>query len=162
MSLVHEKLYQSGDLASIDFNDYIKALTHSLFVFYEASAGKVSSHIDAEDIVLGIDTAVPCGLIINELLSNSLKHAFPGERKGEVHIIFKKEETNGETCYNLTVSDNGIGIPENLDIRITKSLGLQLVTTLVDHQLMGTINLDRTNGTGFHIRFKEVSYKKRI
>jgi two-component sensor histidine kinase len=162
MALVHEKLYQSKDLANIDFNDYITTLANSLFSFYRVTAGNISVNIDVKDVLLGVDTAMPCGLVVNELLSNSLKHAFPEGRRGEISITLKKSGVELEPDYELIVSDNGVGIPEGLDIGKTKSLGLQLITTLVSHQLQGKLNLIRTDGTKFHIRFKEIKYAKRI
>ncbi|MBI5409631.1 MAG: sensor histidine kinase [Nitrospirae bacterium] len=158
MALVHEKLYQSSDLANINFNDYIASLAKSLLMFYGKNYGGVSMKIDALDINLAIDAAIPCGLIINELISNSLKHAFPEGRKGAVLISFKKTDNE----YELTVSDDGAGIPEGFDVSKTKSLGLQLVSNLVEHQLQGRLELHREKGTEFRIRFKELMYKKRI
>ena len=162
MALIHEKLYQSKDLANIDFADYIKTLISNLYTFYSMSTENISLNIDVKDVVLGIDTAIPCGLVINELLSNSLKHAFPEGRKGEIRITLKKTGDVLKPDYKLTVSDNGVGIPEGVDIRKTESLGLPLIMTLIEHQLMGTIELDRTNGTSFHISFKELEYQKRF
>ena len=103
-----------------------------------------------------MDTAVPLGIIVNELISNSLKHAFTGRNNGEISIILRREESKNEeskgTCYTLTVSDNGVGIPENFDIENLESLGLQLVTSLVD-QLDGELEFKRNNGTEFTIKF---------
>ncbi len=161
MALVHEKLYQSKDMANIDFNDYITSLAKSLFQFHEFSEGKITLKINAEKILLGIDTAMPCGLIINELLSNCLKHAFPEGRKGNITITLSKTENEENPEYNIIVSDDGIGIPENFDIRKTSSLGMELIFTLVEHQLQGTLELDRTNGTEFRIIFHDIKYTQR-
>jgi len=103
-------------------------------------------------IELGIDFAVPCGLIINELVTNSIKYAFPGEKKGEIKIVLGKID---ESEYELIVSDNGIGFPEDIDFRKTKTLGLHLVSILAEDQLSGKINIDRSKGTEFSIRFGE-------
>ena len=162
MALVHEKLYQSKDLTRIDFNDYINSLANGLFSFYNISASNISLNIDAEGVSLGIDSAIPCGLIINELFSNSLKHAFPDQRKGEINITFKQNDSEEESEYELLMSDNGVGIPGSLDIRAARTLGLQLVTSLAEHQLQGELKLDRNHGTKFVIRFKELTHKKRI
>jgi two-component sensor histidine kinase len=108
--------------------------------------------LNIENVELGIDSAIPCGLIINELVTNSLKHAFPGEKKGEIKIVLGK--TNGNE-YELTVSDNGIGIPEDIDFRNTKTLGLHLVSMLAEGQLSGKIKHDRSKGTEFSIIFGE-------
>lgn len=153
MSLVHEKLYQSSDFTKIDFNEYIKDIVHGLYQSYGVDTGKVSLNIIVEDVSLGVDSAIPCGLIINELVTNSLKHAFSDGRKGEIKIIVHKADENE---IEVTICDNGIGIPESIDFRKTESLGLHLVTILVENQLHGKIYLDRSKGTEFKIRFKGV------
>lgn len=155
MSLIHEKLYGSEDLAHIDIRDYINDLTRYIFQFHKTVTDNVELKIEIENIWLGIDTAIPCGLIINELVSNSLKHAFPENRQGEIRVTLRKTD-EGE--IELIISDNGIGIPEGLDISSTKTLGLLLVNTLAKEQLQGKIELDRTKGTKFRITFKEVKY----
>ena len=165
MALVHEKLYQSEDMVSVDFADYIKNLSNYLFQSYSLDNAKVSLKLDVEKVFLGMDTAVPLGIIINELVSNSLKHAFTREKEGEIYIeLHRAGSANGErtgfsgTARNkedkltLIVRDNGRGFPEKLDFRNTTSLGLQLVTTLVD-QIEGDIELDSSRGTGFKISF---------
>ncbi len=165
MALVHEKLYQSEDMVSVDFADYIKNLTDYLFQSYSLGNGKVSLKLDVEKVFLGMDTAVPLGIIINELVSNSLKHAFTRGKEGEIYIELRRSESahcertdfkgaarNKEDKLTLIVRDNGRGFPEKLDFRNTISLGLQLVTTLVD-QIEGEIELDRSRGTGFEISF---------
>ncbi len=164
MALVHHKLYQSNDLANIDFGDYIQSLSENLFMFYGMSPQLVTLKVDVKNIILSIDTAIPCGLIINELVSNSLKYAFPEEGKGELLISLKQNKADNEndTMYELSVGDNGIGIPEDFDISKADTLGLQLVVNLTEHQLQGKLEVDRANGTCFHIHFKELSYKKRI
>lgn len=184
MALVHEKLYQSEDMVSVDFADYIKNLVDYLFQSYSLDNGKVNLKLDVEKVFLGMDTAVPLGIIVNELVSNSLKHAFAGEEKGEIYIELHRstenstlqeknpenpgntnarQQNNERTGLNgtvenkeekltLIVRDNGMGFPEKLDFRNTASLGLQLVTTLVD-QIEGDIRLDRSRGTEFEISF---------
>jgi len=159
MSLIHEKLYNSTNLAQIDIKDYIKDLSSYILQFYQTAAGSTSLNIETDEIWMGIDTAIPCGLIINELLSNSLKYAFPENRQGEINIRLRK---SGESSYSLTISDNGVGIPDDIDFRNTKTLGLQLVTTLAEDQLQGTLELDRSSGTEFRINFSEVKYKERL
>jgi two-component sensor histidine kinase/HAMP domain-containing protein len=163
MALIHEKLYQRPDIANIDFGDYIESLANGLFMFYGISTSQVVLRIDAEGIVLGIDTAIPCGLIINELLSNALKYAFPHGEGGEIGISMKKMsaiETGGEV-YTLTVSDNGIGLPEGFDIRIARSLGLHLVTSLAEHQLQGSMEVSKEKGTTFRIHFRDAGHRKK-
>jgi len=155
MALIHEKLYQSENLAYINFNEYIAGLVAGLVWSYGGRRDKVAVKTETEDIALGIDTAIPCGLIINELVSNALNHAFPGDKKGEVTVQVRS--VNG--TIELTVKDDGVGIPGDIDFRKTESLGLDLVTTLAEYQLDGEITLDRTEGTAFTITFKE-NYSK--
>jgi PAS domain S-box-containing protein len=149
MSLVHERLYQSQDLARIDFGEYIRNLANYLLGSYGADANVIQLKIHVDDVFLGVDTAITCGLIINELVSNCLKYAFPDGQAGEICIELRSDD---ESQFTLIVSDNGGGLPESLDFRDTRSLGLQLVNTLVD-QLGGAIELDRSGGTAFKITF---------
>jgi PAS domain S-box-containing protein len=144
MALVHEKLYRSEDISHISLNDYIRFLGTGLFQSYDAKLRGIEFTLDIHDVNVDIDAAIPLGLVINELISNSLKYAFPDGRKGEISISVKKE------AHILTVlyRDTGIGIPADLDWRDTESLGLRLVNTLVD-QMNGTVELDRTAGTQF-------------
>lgn len=148
MAMVHEELYRSHDLSKIDFADYIQRLLSGLFNSYGVDYDFIKSEINVEDVLLTIDIAVPCGLIINELISNSLKHAFVHGQKGKISLKFHPD---GEK-YILTVADDGIGIPENIDLENTKTLGLQLVNTLVK-QLFGSIDIYRDTGTLFKIVF---------
>jgi PAS domain S-box-containing protein len=154
MSLIHEKLYNSEDISKVDFKEYIGDLVNSLFHSYGVNTSLITTKINIENVSLGIDFAIPCGLIINELITNSLKYAFPDGRKGEIKIAFSKINEN---IYELFVGDNGIGIPEEIDIGNTESLGLRLVTMLVNDQLEGEIYLKRNNGTKFRIVFKGVN-----
>ena len=151
MALIHEKLYQSHDLARIDFKGYAQSLSSYLMRSFAVEARGVTVRLDVDSIEMGIDQAIPCGLIINELVSNALKYAFPEERKGEVHIQFRR---HGDRQFHLIVGDNGIGFPNHLDYQNTSSLGLQLVNSLAS-QLGGTIELSRIDGTEFHISFQE-------
>ena len=163
MALLHEKLYQSKDLAMIEFGDYIRKLVYSLFHTYAVSSDSITLKINAENIYMDINTAIPCGLIINELVSNSLKHAFPedkgwsekGEAKGQIYIKLTSHKKNN---FTLIIRDNGVGFPEDLDFRSTQSLGLQLVNTLVK-QLEGSIKLRQKDGTSFKIEFTPVKRK---
>ena len=148
MAMVHEELYRSHDLSKIDFADYIQRLLSGLFNSYGIDKNFIKPKINVEDVLLNIDIAVPCGLIINELVSNSLKHAFVQGQKGKISIKFHPQDEK----YVLKVADDGIGFPENIDFNNTKTLGLQLVTTLVK-QLSGSINIYRDTGTLFKIVF---------
>ncbi|RZN37186.1 MAG: PAS domain S-box protein [Methanophagales archaeon ANME-1-THS] len=152
MALIHDQLYQFKDLAKINMAEYIQNLTTDLFYSYGVGRDRIELKLDAQDVLVGVDTAIPCGLIINELVSNSLKHAFPDSMKGEICIGLR---SNNDHAFTLTVRDSGIGFPGDLDFRNTGTLGLQLVITLVE-QLEGTIELDRGTGTTFKITFEEV------
>ncbi len=159
MSLIHEKLYQTQDFANINFGEHIKSLVDGLFVSHGADTNKVSLNIDIKDVSIDLENAIPCGLIINELVSNSLKYAFPQEREGEISIALRPFN---EDEIELTVSDDGVGISEDLDIEKTDTMGLTLVKVLAEHQLDGKIDLDRTGGTQFNIKFKRKAHKSRI
>ena len=153
MALIHEKLYRSKDLSRIDASEYLQDLAKDLVSTYRLSSSSVSMKVDVTaGLVLGIDTAIHCGLIVNELVSNALKYAFPDERPGEVWV--RMEEIKGGQ-YLLEVKDNGVGLPEGLDLQNIDSLGLQLVSTVVEH-LEGTMEIHRQDGTQFEIFFKDV------
>lgn len=149
MALIHERLYQSSDLGRIDFSDYIHELVGFLSRTYLTDSQSVAIEMDLESIYLSIDMAIPCGLILNELVSNSLKYAFPSGENGKIKICFKAESSKD---YMLLIGDNGVGIPSNINFRETTSLGLQLVNNLVD-QLKGTIDLLEEKGARFLIKF---------
>ncbi|MBI5680894.1 MAG: GAF domain-containing protein [Methanobacterium sp.] len=149
MSLVHEKLYQSEDLSVIDFEEYIKSLINDLFRSYGITRGIILPQVSADNISFDVSTAIPCGLIINEIVTNSIKHAFPNGKKGTITVDL---HSNGDDSYVLTVSDDGIGFPEDIDYKNTKSLGLHLVMALTD-QIHGNIEMVKNKGTKFKITF---------
>lgn len=149
MALVHELLYRSRDLARIDFSKYINELTANLMRSYPNSQGRIQLKVEAQSLFLDIDTAIPCGLIINELVSNALKHAFPNNRSGTITVEFG---ASGASQRTLIVRDDGVGFPENLNVYRTETLGLQLVTSLTA-QLNATIGMHQNNGSSFEIRF---------
>jgi two-component system, sensor histidine kinase PdtaS len=151
MALVHEKLYQSSDLSRIHFADYIGSLATLLFRTYGVDQQRIHLHCGGEGIFLSVETAVPCGLIVNELLSNCLKHAFPADRSGEIWIQLVAQ---GEGFLQLTVADNGVGLPEGLDLVHVDTLGLQLVRTLAQ-QLDGAFEAVRSPRTEFKITFRD-------
>jgi PAS domain S-box-containing protein len=151
MALIHEKLYQSENLAKIDFERYLDTLCVYLFHSYKVDMNRVKFIVDAKDIFLGINTAVPLGLIVNELVSNSLRHAFPDGRKGEICVSIRLDKKGK---FLLEVIDTGIGIPEEWNHRKTKTLGMQLVTDLAK-QIYGVFELRREEGTKFRIMFYE-------
>lgn len=149
MALIHERLYGSPDLSSIDFAEYLRSLVGHLASSYGAGGGRISTRMDVEAMSLNIDTAIPLGLIVNELVTNSFKHAFPGEAKGEIFVRLRRE---GEMQYLLVVGDDGTGLPPGLDIERTPSLGLQLVHALA-RQTGSRITVERGKGTAFRIEF---------
>ncbi|MBN2159241.1 MAG: PAS domain S-box protein [Spirochaetes bacterium] len=149
MALIHEKLYNSEALARIDFSRYIDDLTRHLFYSYNINTQKVRLVIDVRDVYLGIDAAVPCAMIINELVSNSLKHGFPGDRAGEIVVGLAKNAGDG---YTLTVSDNGVGMPERVEGKESASLGMQIVASLT-RQIKGAIDVSGQGGTRVTITF---------
>mgnify|MGYP001045066904 CR=1 FL=1 len=150
MAIIHERLYQSEDFTRVDLNEYVRSLTSHLLLTYGVDRKKVRFHTEIKDIFLDINRAIPCGLIINELLTNSLKHAFPDGKKGDIKIAAHHLE-NQKT--ELLVSDNGVGIAEDMDVRKTNSLGMTLVKILSEDQLKGSLRLDKTKGTCFRIIF---------
>lgn len=153
MSLIHEKLYQSKDLTRIDVGGYIKELVDGLFSSYDINPGKINVNIKVENVSLGINSAIPCGLIINELISNSLKYAFPEGRSGDISISLRSTD-NGN--FELIVADNGVGLPIDIDFKKTESWGLRMVAILIENQLHGEFSINRDRGTAYHIKFKEV------
>ncbi|MFY1110200.1 MAG: PAS domain S-box protein [Methanosarcinaceae archaeon] len=167
IALIHEELYEGEGTDTLNFSVYLQRLVENLFQTYKFENASASLNLNLEEnIFLDMDTAVPLGIIINELVSNSLKHAFANRDNGEIQIKLHREKSREsnenrpgsnkkglkETTYTLEVSDNGIGIPESIDLENTESLGIQLVTTLVD-QLEGEIELKRNKGTEFIIKF---------
>ncbi len=163
MALIHEELYKGGEFETLNFSQYVEDLSKNLLHTYKVGTTDIGLKLNlAENIFFDMDTAVPLGIIVNELVTNSLKHAFQGRDKGEIQIKLQREEIGSyiksvnenidSTTFELTVSDNGVGIPENFDIENLDSLGLQLVTSLVD-QLDGELEIKRNNGTEFTIWF---------
>lgn len=158
MAFIHESLYQTKDFSSINFSEYIINLSQNLIHSYSNFDNEVKLNLDIQNVFLNLDLAIPCGLIINEIVSNALKYAFvDNSEEGEIAIVMK---TNGD-YLELRVGDNGKGLPKNIDYRNTESLGLQLVVTLTD-QLSGTIELDLEKGTNYTIIFKHNQVKNRI
>ncbi len=151
MALVHEKLYASKDFARIDLVGYVRALSQELFQSYKINPGKIDLIVQTDgDVYVDINKAIPCGLILNELISNALKHAFPGDGHGELQIIIHETKN---TEIEIVVRDNGLGLPDDVDIHQPRSVGLYLVNGLVKNQLDGQIEVRRDNGTEFRIKF---------
>jgi PAS domain S-box-containing protein len=158
MALLHETLYQSQDLSRIDMAGYISTLTGQLFKSYGISSNVVRLKLTIAPVSLSMETAITCGLLINELVSNSLKYAFPNGRTGEVAIDLS---SNHNGAYTMIVADNGVGLPPDIDVGAVRSLGWQLVPMLVE-QLTGTFELHRSAGTTVKLTFSELSYKGRV
>lgn len=153
MAIIHERLYRSSDLKRINFGDYIRTLANDLYQTYVPDPARVDLQVNVDEIMMDINTSIPLGLIINELLSNSMKHGFPGDTEGEIIIDFHKVDND----FVLQVRDTGIGIPEDMDIYNTGSLGMQLVTSLTQ-QISGELELKRSPDTCFRITFPEEEY----
>jgi PAS domain S-box-containing protein len=150
IALFHEKLYQSRDLGRVEIAEYLKGLANGLFATYGVNPDDIVLAVHAEDIPLGVDAAISCGLIVNELVSNSLKHAFLDRRKGQVEVTLRSAGTD----VALEVADNGVGFPANLDFRSPSTLGLKLVAIFTE-QVGGTMDLTREGGTRFSLRFAQ-------
>ena len=150
MAMIHERLYQSTDLKNIDFGEYIRSLTTDLYHSMVSDPSQVELDLDLEDVGIDINTVVPLGLIVNELVTNSMKYAFPPGESGLIKVELCRANEN----IVLRVSDNGVGFPANVDYKNTNSLGLQLVNNLII-QIDGELELDKSQGTTFTLRFKE-------
>lgn len=157
MAAIHDSLYASSNFSSIKLEDYVRSLANMLFSTYKKDPNTVRLIIDLEGIDYDINTAVPLGLIINELLTNSIKHAFPGGREGLIEISINKEDGNS----HMIIKDNGVGIPEDVDFENTTTLGVMLVKSLVS-QLDGELKLYRGEGTKITLDFKDLIYRDRI
>ncbi|NJO47108.1 MAG: PAS domain S-box protein [Oscillatoriales cyanobacterium RM2_1_1] len=156
MALVHEQLYQSDNLGQVNFGDYIHRLVENIFFSLE-EAGTIEPIIQVESIQLNLETAIPCGLIINELVTNSFKHAFPNRQSGKVQIELYQDD---QQKIHLTIRDNGVGIPAELNWENSPSLGLKLVKIL-SKQLRAAIHFDTTSGTVVSLTFSQLRYKPR-
>ena len=149
MALIHDKLYRARDLARVSFGEYVRDLTNNILTSYALPARSVRVRLDIDDLSLSLDYAVPCGLILNELMSNCLKHAFPVGHSGTVYIGFHAE---GEEELCLVVRDDGVGVPADVDLGRTSSLGWRLIRALVE-QLGGVVQCQTAGGTSVEIRF---------
>jgi two-component sensor histidine kinase len=158
MAIAYENLYESKDFNEIDMESYLKSLSAYLLDENKKDSRTIRMDIDAKGIFLGIDLAVPCGLILQELISNAIKHAFPDGRKGEIILSFKKQDHG---TFNLCLSDNGIGIPSNINFQKPQSLGFQLVSNL-SCQIAGSFTVTQNKGTSFFIDFPLLPSEKKI
>ena len=150
MALIHEKLYQSKDFSRINLVDYINAISQELYHTYYYDSRKIELKYDLRKVLVELERAIPCGLIINEILTNSFKYAFPNEfdKPAEISIFLHQKKDK----IILKIADNGIGIPQNINIDNNKTLGLQLISILTD-QIIGKYELNRTGGTEWIIEF---------
>jgi two-component sensor histidine kinase len=146
--MVHEKLYQPGDLARIDFGEYIRSLAGNMINSCGLGSRDIGLKTDVDNIFMGVDTAIPCGVIVNDLVTNSLKHAFPGDRAGDIFVRSRK--VDGQ--YTMLFKDDGVGISEDVDLNRPSTLGLTIVNALTD-QLGGKIGMSRNDGCEVHITF---------
>lgn len=152
MCLIHEKLYLARDLSEVSSPDYISKLVKSIFISYGAHGNGIKCVTDVGNVRLDIETAVPCGLIITELVSNALKHAFGNGRHGQINVGLNKLKSGH---YELIVKDSGSGFPKGMDYKNSPTLGLQLVSTLAEEQLKGRLEIKATaKGTEFKVTFK--------
>lgn len=151
MALIHDTLHQSGNMGEIDFAVYVRNLASQLIHAYNIQSNRVTLNFQIDDLLLDINKAIPCGLILNELISNAVKHAFPAGSSGEISIELR---TDAARQVTIVVRDTGIGFPVDMEFRHAESLGLQLVCTLTE-QLDGTIDLERSEGTAFTLTFRD-------
>ncbi len=158
MALIHEKLYQSQNLERIDLGEYLKMLTEHLLASFNISHSQIQFQYHLEPILLNIETATPCGLIVGELIANALEHAFKDAKKGQVWLEVRR---NSDSEIRISIRDNGVGFPEGIDFRNTESLGLQLVC-LLTQQVNGTLDLLPNQGTEFQLTFSELNYRRRL
>ena len=159
MSLVHQKLYQSQNLSNIDFKEYIEDLIKLLMRSFGSELRKIDLKLDLESVNILIDSAIPLGLIMNELVSNIFKHAFPNINQGKISIRLFKDE---DSIINLQLGDNGVGLPNNFDIRKDGSMGLSSVFSLVERQLKGSISAKSGNGLKWHIKINDNLHQERV
>ena len=146
MALVHEKLYRSTDLASVNFGEYVRSLSKELLISYGSRSNNVSIKTDLDDVFLNADTAIPCGLIVTEIISNSIKYAFDG-KGGEISVALHRYDGG----FEILIGDNGVGIPEDMDLENTETLGMLLINSLTS-QIDGEVELLREGGTSFRIK----------
>lgn len=159
MSLVHEKLYQSQNLSQVNLKEYIVDLTTLILKSYEKTRDRIRLVFDLEDVNVLIDTAIPCGLIINELISNSFKYAFPGDMNGEIKIQLKKSQVG---LIQLNIKDNGIGFSENIKLGELESLGIRIIYSITENQLNGKISYKVKDGVSWQIEFNDSLYEVRV
>ncbi len=159
MSMVHQKLYQAEDLSRINLKEYIKDLVNYLMMSYHIRSETISVNLELEDVLVLIDSAIPMSLVLNELISNVFKHAFLNNAKGELSIRLFKDKID---FINIQLSDNGIGIPKDIELKNVNTIGLQTVFNLIQQQLNGQIRYDTEKGLKWHFKFKDNLHEVRV
>jgi two-component sensor histidine kinase len=159
MSLAHQKLYESRDLSKIDVAEYIRDLVALMMSSHGVPPGKVQVDLDLEAMTMLVDTAVPCGLIISEIVANALEHAFPGDRAGRISIGLKGSAGD---LVELRIADDGVGLPEGFRIESGGKMGMRTLRNIATHQLQGSLRLDAAGGVAYTIRFKRNLYDERV
>lgn len=157
MALIHEEIYSSQNFTHINLHDYLRNITKELLTFHIGDPRRVKLTFKVEDVKMELETAIPLGLLVNEIVANSVVHAFPNNRKGEIKVVLRREGDE----FTLRISDNGVGIPDNVEFEKAETLGFQLIKNLAK-QLDGQLELQKDNGTIFTLKFKELDYKKRF
>ena len=158
MAMVHQKLYQSRDLSQINLHDYLEELARCCCKTSVYAPEDITLHFEIEPVEVLIDTATPFGLIVTELITNSLKHAFPADMGGVLNLRLARTDHQIELHY----SDNGIGVPPGFDFRLQKTYGVRSIYALVEHQLHGQVSFEADHGLACHIRFCDTLYTRRV
>jgi len=159
MALVHQKLYQSRNLSRLDLGEYVRELVTLIMDMHAAKEGRVTVEFDCQSIPVLIDSAVPVGLIVNEIVSNSLKHAFPGDRPGEIRVEVGKTDAG---AIRLGIADNGIGLVPERDLRASGSLGMQIIFGVARHQLGAEVAYESKEGLRWSVEFRDDRYQPRV
>ena len=159
MSLVHKKLYEAKDLSRINLREYIQDLTRLVSRGYSLKASKIKFEFELQDVYIMLDSAVPLGLVLNELLTNIFKHAFPDNQAGRIIIRMNKDE---DAIINIFVEDTGVGVSMDFHVDKVKSMGIQTVTSLIRHQLKGRLRIDKESGMKWHFQFRDDKHERRV
>ncbi|NQT65662.1 MAG: sensor histidine kinase, partial [FCB group bacterium] len=159
MSLVHQKLYQAEDLSHINLKEYVKDLVNLLMISYGIRSESLSLKLDLKDVFVLIDSAIPLGLVLNELISNTFKHAFPNAENDEIFIRLFQDK---DGTINIQLNDNGVGIPSDINLENVNTMGLQTVFNLIKYQLKGEITYNSDKGLKWNIKLKDNLHKERV